>query len=581
MRRRLARKQLKALKAEARSVTKFKEISYRLENKVVELTQNLQKRTEEKNEVVAKLATVEVQLKSWISRHEEVDTRAKQLTSDLAASQIELTRRDELLRQKEAIEKRLEEAIATVQERDQTIRRLEDDLTRQAAELEHRAKQVDSMPIRTAEDSSVILTLKNEVSSLREQLNRAHALQSLTRGARDPPVSPTFAPTLRHLDHPAAPEEAQVANGDQSPSVRHQRRHSSAGVYALGINDNRTSVDELMSFVKRTQAANPRAVSVAYNGEEGIPRLRGVNGLTDIYDDPAEEKIRLLQDIRNLDEDVLEGLIKGLKIPLPSLTNPSAVKEILFPANLISLVTNEMWKYGLIPESERFLANVMQTIQAHVMVSVSLLVILSSRLTSLQTFNGEDAIVPGIYWLSNVHEMLSFICVAESDMLQGIGPGEENAVRPFDWSDYERLVSVVKHDLDSLEYNIYHTWMTETKKKLTKMVVPALIESQSLPGFIASDGGGRLFNRVFNSNSQPAFSMDDILNLMNKVWKSLKSYYMEESVVQQVVTELLKLIGVTSFNDLLMRRNFSSWKRGKFTFQVLGFSAKITNIVCF
>ena len=158
--------------------------------------------------------------------------------------------------------------------------------------------------------------------------------------------------------------------------------------------------------------------------------------------------------------------------------------------------------------------------------------------------------------------MLSFICVAESDMLQGIGPGEENAVRPFDWSDYERLVSVVKHDLDSLEYNIYHTWMTETKKKLAKMVIPALIESQSLPGFIASDGGGRLFNRVFNSNSQPAFSMDDILNLLNKVWKSLKSYYMEESVVQQVVTELLKLIGVTSFNDLLMRRNFSSWKRG-------------------
>ena len=148
-------------------------------------------------------------------------------------------------------------------------------------------------------------------------------------------------------------------------------------------------------------------------------------------------------------------------------------------------------------------------------------------------------------------------------MLQGIGPGGETVGREFDWGDYERLVSVVKHDLDSLEYNIYHTWMTETKKRLQKMVIPALIESQSLPGFIASDGGGRLFNRVFNSSSQPAFSMDDILNLLNKVWKSLKSYYMEESVVQQVMTELLKLIGVTSFNDLLMRRNFSSWKRGK------------------
>ena len=369
MRRRLARKQLISLKTEARSVSKFKEISYRLENKVVELTQTLQRRTEEKNGVVAKLASLELQLKSWMSRHEEADARAKQLTSDLAASQTELTRRDELLRQREANEKRLEEVMATVQERDQTIRRLEEDLMRQATELESRARQVDSLPIRTADDTSVILTLKQEVGSLREQLNRAHALQSLTRGARDPPVSPTFAPTLRHLENGGPEEAVQGVNGSPMAGARHQRRHSSAGVYAIPT-DSRASVDELMTHVKRTQAANPRAVSVAYNGEEGIPRLRGMNGLSDIYDDPAEEKIRLLQDIRNLDEDVLEGLIKGLKIPLPSLTNPSAVKEILFPANLISLVTNEMWKYGLIPESERFLANVMQTIQAHVMVSV-------------------------------------------------------------------------------------------------------------------------------------------------------------------------------------------------------------------
>jgi myosin-5 len=157
--------------------------------------------------------------------------------------------------------------------------------------------------------------------------------------------------------------------------------------------------------------------------------------------------------------------------------------------------------------------------------------------------------------------MLSFICVAESDMLQGIGPGEESAVRAFQWSDYERLVTVVKHDLDSLEYNIYHTWMLETKKKLSKMIIPALIESQSLPGFTSSEGTGRLF-RLLGSNTTPAYNMDDILNLLNQVWRGLRTFYMEESVVQQVITELLKLIGVTSFNDLLMRRNFSSWKRG-------------------
>ena len=177
-------------------------------------------------------------------------------------------------------------------------------------------------------------------------------------------------------------------------------------------------------------------------------------------------------------------------------------------------------------------------------------------------------IVPGIFWLSNVQEILSFICVAESDAAQGIAPGsdEQNGGRALDWDAYERLVGIVKHDLDSLEYNIYHTWMLEVKRRLTKMVIPALIESQSLPGFITSDGSGRMFSRMLSgiaSQATPTATMDDILNLLNKVYKCLKSYYMEESVMQQVVTELLKLIGQIAFNDLIMRRNFCSWKRGE------------------
>ena len=32
--------------------------------------------------------------------------------------------------------------------------------------------------------------------------------------------------------------------------------------------------------------------------------------------------------------------------------------------------------------------------------------------------------------------------------------------------------------------------------------------------------------------------------------------------ITQTVSELLRLVGVTAFNDLLMRRNFLSWKRG-------------------
>lgn len=365
LRRRLARKELQALKAEARSVSKFKEISYRLENKVVELTQSLQKRTAEKKQVEAQLKEIEQQLLNMTTRYEESDSRGKQLQVNLADAQAEIAERDELLQKKADVERRLEELLAKVAEKEEVILKLTEDVIRQATQLETQQKIVESTPVRTTDDGSVILTLKNEVSSLREQLNRANALNVLTRGRSDQPNSPTFAPNLRLQDPPSA---STSSNGIAANGRSHQRRHSSAGVYAFSPADNRTSADDLMMMAKRSQAANPRAVSVAFNADDSMPRFRAPNGLADIYDDPAEEKIRLMQDIKHLDEDVLDGLIRGLKIPAPSTTNAPVVKEILFPANLISLITNEMWKYGLIQESERFLANVMQTIQSHVMV---------------------------------------------------------------------------------------------------------------------------------------------------------------------------------------------------------------------
>ena len=144
-------------------------------------------------------------------------------------------------------------------------------------------------------------------------------------------------------------------------SKRRQRRHSDIGA-EHGGGDPLPEDDRWES---------PRAVSVAFPQDNGLKRLPGGNKgyLPDVYDDPAEDIMRLLEAEEPLDEDVLSGIIKHLKIPSPNLQSPPSPKEVLFPAHLISLVTNEMWKYGMMRESERFLANVMQTVQQHVMVS--------------------------------------------------------------------------------------------------------------------------------------------------------------------------------------------------------------------
>lgn len=167
--------------------------------------------------------------------------------------------------------------------------------------------------------------------------------------------------------------------------------------------------------------------------------------------------------------------------------------------------------------------------------------------------------MPCGFWLSNVHELLSVICQSERALEQEWLTRNKAAT----WHHFEKLVSTVKFELQCLEDNIFHSWMKEMRKRISKMVIPAIIEGQSLPGFVTSDSN-RFFNKLLTGSSQPSCNMDDLLNVLTKVRRSLKCYYLEQSIASQVLTELLKLIGVSAFNDLLMRRNFSSWKRGKY-----------------
>ncbi|KAK1089040.1 Myosin type-2 heavy chain 1 [Friedmanniomyces endolithicus] len=168
----------------------------------------------------------------------------------------------------------------------------------------------------------------------------------------------------------------------------------------------------------------------------------------------------LLEDEDGLNVEVTMGLIRNLKIPAPGSNPPPTDEEVLFPAYLINLVTSEMWNNGFVKELERSFANSMQSIQQEVM-----------------QHDGDEAVNRAAFWLTNVHEMLSFVFMAE----------DWYEAQKKDDFGYDRLLETVKHDLESLEFNIYHTWMKVLKKKLQKMIVPAIIESQSLPGFVTNE----------------------------------------------------------------------------------------------
>ncbi|KAI4165812.1 MAG: hypothetical protein LQ342_000755 [Letrouitia transgressa] len=488
-----ARKGYKTLREEARDL---KQISYKLENKVVELTQSLGTIKRENKNLVAQVENYEGQLRSWKTRHSALEHRSKELQVEANQAGIATARLRALEEEMVKLNRTYEESVANTKRLQDEEKGLRESLRTTNFEL-GKAKE------KGFEHESEKLSLRQQLVELQDQLD-------LARRA---------VPAKEQLQNGHVPQSQSNGLINLVSSKKPKRRSAGA---------ERSDPDRVSS------SYNPRPGSMAItNSNQHRQNLSG-STFSPSLDNIEFELENLLSDEEGLNDEVTVGLIKSLKIPSPSTTPPPTDKEVLFPAYLINLVTSEMWNNGFVKESERFLANVMQSVQQEVM-----------------QHEGEDAINPGAFWLSNVHEMLSFVFLAE----------DWYEAQKTDNYEYDRLLEIVKHDLESLEFNIYHTWMKVLKKKLQKMIVPAIIESQSLPGFVTSESS-RFLGKLLQTNSAPAFSMDNLLSLLNNAFKAMKAYYLEDSIITQTLTELLRLVGVTAFNDLLMRRNFLSWKRG-------------------
>ena len=73
-------------------------------------------------------------------------------------------------------------------------------------------------------------------------------------------------------------------------------------------------------------------------------------------------------------------------------------------------------------------------------------------------------------------------------------------------------------------------------------VIPAVIENQSLPGYICKQGGG-IWSNWGKSSTATQFTVEQLLNFLSKLCKTTKCYYMEESMARQLLTELMRVIG--------------------------------------
>ncbi|CCH61296.1 hypothetical protein TBLA_0E02420 [Henningerozyma blattae CBS 6284] len=495
IRRKFAKQKLSKLKSEAKSLNHLQEVSYKLENKVVELTQNLASRVKENKDLTIRIKDLQKSLNDTTLLKEQLDNakiqREEALLKQKDENDVELKEiEDKLALAKQEIENKKQEIEEIKIKHDE----LKQESIKQLAELNEARQQLADSRTENNDLQNEVLSLKEEITRLQASmttatLSAAALAHTPSRGSNSNNGSNLFP-----MNSPRSPNKIETPQTPLNDSI------------SKNVENN--DIDDAMS-TKST--------------------------LSEIDD----EIYKMLQETATLNAEITNGLLKGYKVPHLGVATNITNKEILYPSRIIIIVLSDMWRLGLTQQSEVFLAEVLQTIQSIVF-----------------TLKGGDIIAGGAFWLTNVHELYSFVVFA----LQSIDNDDayKNGLDQGEIKEYLNLVTELKDDFESLSYNVYNLWMKKLEKELQKMVIQAVILSEALPGF--QEKSNSLLPKIFGST--PTYKMDNILNFLNNIYWSMKSFKIENEVFRQIIVTLLNFIDSTCFNDLIMRRNFLSWKRG-------------------
>lgn len=472
-RRKAAYHALAAAREDAKSVSRLKEVSYKLENKVIELTQLLTAKIHDNKKLVGEIAGLRSLLEQLSSAQEALKTREAEFLAQMGAldeaHQVEIGR---LNRELEGIKTEYANA-------EQRITALTRDQAQLRQEVQRNIDELNAAKDALVQRDTVEVDLKTHIAQLKQE----------------------------------------IAGLQQKSVVNNKVRSASAKRHSLAVSWNSPASLDANRPVSVIAVASDEHASV---------------------DDINDELFRLLRDLRQLHREMVEGLLKGLKIPPAGVAADLTRKEVLFPARIIIIILLDMWRLGLTKESEEFLGEVLAAIQQMVLA-----------------LKDEEVVPCGAFWLSNTHELYLFVVYAQQTIIANDTLLHEMSEAEFD--EYLKLVAVVKEDFELLLYNIYNMWMKKMEKDLEKKAVLAVVLLQLLPGFMAPENSPFLA-KVFLPGVQ--YKMDDILSFFNLVYWLMKLYFVEREVMNEVMIELLRFVDALCFNDLIMRRNFLLWKRG-------------------
>ncbi|KAK5619473.1 Unconventional myosin-Vc [Crenichthys baileyi] len=162
------------------------------------------------------------------------------------------------------------------------------------------------------------------------------------------------------------------------------------------------------------------------------------------------------------------------------------------------------------------------------------------------------------FWLSNTYQLLNCLkqYSGEEEFLKQSTPRQKkNCLQNFDLSEHRQILS-------DLAIHIYHQLISIMQRTLTPAIVPGMLEHESLQGISSMKPTG--FRKRSNSmyKDSETYTISSILQQLSVFHSAMSHHGMEQSLVKQAVKQLFFLVGATTFNQIMLRKDMCSCRKG-------------------
>ncbi|XP_044050303.1 unconventional myosin-Vc isoform X3 [Siniperca chuatsi] len=162
------------------------------------------------------------------------------------------------------------------------------------------------------------------------------------------------------------------------------------------------------------------------------------------------------------------------------------------------------------------------------------------------------------FWLSNTYQLLNCLkqySGEEEFMKQNTPRQKKNCLKNFDLSEHRQILSDVA-------IHIYHQFITVMEKAVAPAIVPGMLEHESLQGISSMKPTG--FRKRSNSiyEDSETYTISSIIQQLSVFHSTMSQHGMEQGLIKQAVKQLFFLVGATTLNNIMLRKDMCSCRKG-------------------